>query len=498
MRKLLLLGTASFAMIIGSAAIQSPTADAQSFLRGNDSQALTVDSRGVLTMAPLLERVTPAVVSIETAVKITNRSRGRSSSQMDMLERFFGELPEGMRPDNDRSRDSDDSDNDEDLGTRRNSIGSGVIVDARDGYIVTNHHVIKDADEIFVVLQDRRELEAELVGSDSQTDIAVLKVKASGLKAIPFADSESVKVGDYTVAIGNPFGLGHTVTQGIVSAKGREFGRRSADQYQDFIQTDASINPGNSGGALINSKGELIGINTAIVSRSGGNNGIGFAVPARMAKSVMGQLIENGEVRRGRIGVLIQNITPDLREALDLSTSDGALVSNVVDDSPADKAGLEDGDIIIEFNDERIIDSSDIRNAVSYVEPGQRASITYLRDGKRRTTRIDVEAVKEDRDILTADAADDIPAMESFSGATLTDIPDSVKTRGGDAGVYVSSVTRGSKAARAGLARGDIIREVDRETIVDLSDFEDAISGKNGAIALTVERNGQTTFMAVR
>ncbi|WP_371396893.1 Do family serine endopeptidase [Fretibacter rubidus] len=496
MRKLLLLGTASVAMIIGTATINSPSADAQSFLRGGDSQALTVDSRGVLTMAPLLERVTPAVVSIETAVKITNRSRRGSSAQMDMLERFFGELPEGMRPDS--GSDSDDE-SDEDLGTRRNSIGSGVIVDAGDGYIVTNHHVIKDADEIFVVLQDRRELEAELVGSDSQTDIAVLKVKASGLKAIPFADSESVKVGDYTVAIGNPFGLGHTVTQGIVSAKGREFGRRSADQYQDFIQTDASINPGNSGGALINSKGELIGINTAIVSRSGGNNGIGFAVPARMAKSVMGQLIENGEVRRGRIGVLIQNITPDLREALDLSTSDGALVSNVVDDSPADKAGLKDGDIIVEFNNERIIDSSDIRNAVSYVEPGERASITYLRDGKRRTTRIDVEMVEEeDRDVLTADAAEDIPAMESFSGATLTDIPESVKTRGGDEGVYVSNVTRGSKAARAGLARGDIIREVDRSSVADLSDFEDAIRDKDGAIALTVERNGQTTFMAVR
>ena len=494
MRKILFLGTAASALILGSASFSVP-ADAQSFLRGNDSQALTVDSRGVLTMAPLLERVTPAVVSIETAKKITTRrsnSRSNGRSQREMLERFFGELPEGMIPE---SGDEDGVDN-EDQGTQRSSIGSGVIVDAGNGYIITNHHVIKGADEIYVVLEDRRELEAELVGSDSKTDIAVLKVKSSGLKAIPFADSEAVKVGDYTVAIGNPFGLGHTVTQGIVSAKGREF--RRSGQYEDFIQTDASINPGNSGGALINSKGELIGINTAIVSRSGGNNGIGFAVPARMAEAVMEQLIENGEVRRGRIGVLIQDITPDLREALDLSTSDGALVSNVLEDSPAEKAGLEDGDIIIEFNNEPIIDASDIRNAVGYVQPGQRANITYLRGGKRRTTRIDVEAVKEERETLTADAADEIPAMESFSGATLTDIPESVKTRGGDDGVYVSAVRRGSKAARAGLQRGDIIREVDRDDVADLAEFEEAISDKSGAIALTVERAGQTTFLAVR
>ena len=203
-------------------------------------------------------------------------------------------------------------------------------------------------------------------------------------------------------------------------------------------------------------------------------------------------------MRRGRIGVLIQHITPDLREALDLSTSDGALVSNVVDESPADRAGLEDGDIIIEFNNEPIIDASDIRNAVGYVQPGQRANITYLRGGKRRTTRIDVEAVKEERETLTADAADEIPAMESFSGATLTDIPDSVNPRGGDDGVYVSAVRRGSKAARAGLQRGDIIREVDRQDVADLADFEDTISDKSGAIALTVERAGQTTFLAVR
>ena len=356
--------------------------------------------------------------------------------------------------------------------------------------------MVDDAGEIYVKLEDRRELEAELVGSDPKTDIAVLKVKASGLTDVPFASSRDVKVGDYTIAIGNPFGLGHTVTQGIVSAKGREF--RGGSNYEDFVQTDASINPGNSGGALVNSKGELIGINSAIMSRSGGNNGIGFAVPARMAKSVMEQLIENGEVRRGRIGVAIQDITPDLRDAMKLSTSSGALVSSVTDDSPAEKAGLAEGDIIVGFNGDDILDASDIRNAVGYVQPGESADITYLREGRRRTSKIDVEAFKESRESLSVEASDEIPAMESFSGATLTEIPEDVKPRGGKDGIYVASVERGSKAYRAGLRKGDIIREVNRDKVASIGDFEDALEGKDGPMALTVEKDGNTTFLAVR
>jgi len=286
------------------------------------------------------------------------------------------------------------------------------------------------------------------------------------------------------------------VTQGIVSAKGREF--RRGGNYEDFIQTDASINPGNSGGALINSKGELIGINTAIVSRSGGNNGIGFAVPARMAKSVMGQLVDGGEVKRGRIGVTIQDITPDLKEALNLTTDSGALVNAVLDDSPADKAGIKKGDIIVEFNKEPILDGSDIRNAVGYVKPGESAKISYIRDGRRRSSSIKVEAFTEERESLSEEAVDEIPEMESFSGATLTDIPDDLELRGGEDGVYVKSIDRGSKAARAGLRKGDIIREVNRQKVSNLSGFEDAIKGQKSPMALTVERDGQTTFMAVR
>ena len=491
MKKILVSSAASLGLLAAGFSLSTPAISQSSFSprASAESQALTVDSRGVLTMAPLLERVTPAVVSIETSgkkketVSSNKGSRGNGeTSPEELLERFFGPgMRGGQTPQSRRSR---------------ASIGSGVIVDARNGYIITNHHVVDDAGEIYVKLEDRRELEAELVGSDPKTDIAILKVSASGLTDVPFANSRDVKVGDYTIAIGNPFGLGHTVTQGIVSAKGREF--RGGSNYEDFVQTDASINPGNSGGALVNSKGELIGINSAIMSRSGGNNGIGFAVPARMAKSVMEQLIENGEVRRGRIGVAIQDITPDLRDAMKLSTNSGALVSSVSEDSPADKAGLAEGDIIVGFNGDDILDASDIRNAVGYVQPGERADITYLRDGRRRTSKIDVEAFKETRESLSADASDEIPAMESFSGATLTEIPDDVKPRGGKDGIYVSSVERGSKAYRAGLRKGDIIREVNRDKVASIGDFEDALEGKDGPMALTVEKDGNTTFLAVR
>ena len=498
MKKFLIVSAATTSLMIASFAL-APAAHSRAPFGNTESQALTVDSRGVLTMAPLLERVSPAVVSIETSSKprtLSGDKLGNSPTEKeelspeDMLERFFGGQGRGQSRNRQRSPRGN--------GRPRSggSLGSGVIVDARAGYIITNHHVVDGAGTIYVKLEDRRELEAELVGSDPKTDIAVLKVKASGLVDIPFAESRDVKVGDYTIAIGNPFGLGHTVTQGIVSAKGREF--RGGSNYEDFIQTDASINPGNSGGALVNSKGELIGINSAIMSRSGGNNGIGFAVPARMAKAVMNQIIDNGEVRRGRIGVSIQDITPDLRDAMRLSTSTGALVSSVSEDSPASKAGLEEGDIIVGFNGDDIMDASDIRNAVGYVQPGEGADITYLRDGRRRTTKIEVEAFKETRASLSIDEADDIPAMESFSGATLSEIPKSVNPRGGRDGIYVAAVERGSKAYRAGLRKGDIIRQVDREDISDLGDFEDALENKDGPMALTVEKNGNTTFLAVR
>lgn len=474
MRKLLLAGTAGLTLVLAPAALSQ-----SSFFKPQPSEtaAMTVDSRGVLTMAPLLERVSPAVVSIRTEGK-EREETGEKDEAQEMFERFFG-----RRFSEPQQR-------------RGGSVGSGVIVDAGEGYILTNHHVVDSAGEIFVTLTDRRELSAELIGGDEKTDIAVLKVDARNLRDVKFARNDSTKVGDYVVAIGNPFGLGHTVTSGIVSALGRQIS--GGDNYQDFIQTDASINPGNSGGALVNSKGELIGINSAIISRSGGNNGIGFAVPTKMARSVMNQLVAYGEVKRGRIGVSIRSITPDFKEAYGLTTLDGAFVNDVTEDSPAQKAGLKSEDIIIEFNGEMIRDASDIRNAVGMVEPGKRTDIAYLRDGKRRTTKILVEAFEEERDVLDEDVADDIPAMESFSGAKITNIPEDMELRGGSEGALVATVRRGSKAARAGLVKGDIIRRVGRTPVSDLGDFEEAISKKDGPIALTVERDGTNLFLAVR
>ena len=469
MRKLL-LASAMGAAILTLAPINLMSVSTEASAQ---NQALMMDQeRGVMTMAPLLDRVTPAVVSIQTQ----GAARQQDTEMDEFFERFFGQRAPESRP--------------------RGSIGSGVIVDAANGYILTNNHVVDDAEEIIVTLKDKREIVAELIGGDAQTDIAVLRIDADRLREIDFAPEDSTRVGDFVIAIGNAFGLEHTVTSGIVSATGRFVA--GGDRLQDMIQTDASINPGNSGGALINSKGELIGINTMIISRSGGNNGIGFAVPVKMAKNVMDQIIEFGEVKRGRIGVTIRDIDPALQEAMGLSTLNGALVNDVTQDSPADKAGLKPGDVIIGFNGDDIMNTNDIRNAVGLVQPGTRTDLTYLRDGSRRTTRITVEAFESDTDKTASIDAPSDKTVESFSGARLTEIPKDVELRDGGAGVYVASVTPGSKAQRGGLRRGDIIREIAGTKVANLGDFEKAIEGKSGPFALAVERNGTNIYIAVR
>ena len=442
----------------------------------NSSSAMSLDSeRGVLSMAPLLDRITPAVVSIN--VRSTAKAPKLSNRNEELLERFFG----GRMPNEPREK---------------RGLGSGVIVNAADGLIITNAHVIEDADEIIVTLKDKRQLEAEIVGTDKKTDIALIKVSAKKLAELQIAKASEVRVGDYVIAVGNPFGLSHSVTSGIVSALGRDNG--SGDGYQDFIQTDASINPGNSGGALVNSKGELIGINSAIISRSGGNQGIGFAVPTNIVQAVMRQLISYGEVRRGRIGVLIGDITPTLKEALDLTTLDGALVSQVVEDSPAEKAGLKRDDVIISFNGGAIKDASDIRNAVGLVEPGERYTITYLREGRKIKRRIEVEAVDENDEQSDSLAMNNGPEKKTFSGATLTNIPVDLNLRGGSKGVYVSAVEIGSKAQRAGLVKGDIIRSINRRDVQNLESFNKLTKGEDGPFALSVERNGNTFYVAIK
>ncbi|MCS6948224.1 MAG: Do family serine endopeptidase, partial [Steroidobacteraceae bacterium] len=323
-----------------------------------------VDGSALPSLAPMVKRVAPAVVSI--GVKGVVRGQGQNNPLFDdpFFRRFFD--PEGRMQ---REREFE-------------SAGSGVIVDARQGHIVTNAHVIENAREITVVLQDGRELRATVVGTDTRTDLAVLKVAAEGLSQIALGDSSRLEVGDFVVAIGNPFGLQHTVTSGIVSALGRTGVSPAQDNYEDFIQTDASINPGNSGGALVNLRGELVGINSAILSRSGGNIGIGFAIPSNMARSVVEQIVKFGSVRRGVLGVSTAAVTPDIAQALGLATASGALVSQVIAGSAADKAGIKVGDVITQLNGRPIKSHVELRNAIGLLRVGDRVDLELLRDGK--------------------------------------------------------------------------------------------------------------------
>jgi Do/DeqQ family serine protease len=458
------------------------------------TQGLSIDPvRGVMTIAPILEKATPAVVNIAVSSKVKRQDNPFAGD--DFFERFFGDR--GVTP---NRRQNDNNAEDDDNTRIQRSAGSGVIIDAVKGYVLTNHHVVDGADKITVTLTDRRTAIAEVIGSDAGTDLALLKIDLGNLTQLNLVNSDGVKVGDYVIAIGNAFGIGQSVTSGIVSALGRS--TFSGDKYQNYIQTDAAINQGNSGGALINSKGELIGINSAILSRSGGSNGIGFAVPSNMITGIMDQLIAYGEVRRGRIGVTIQNITPDLMEAMNLQSPDGALVSSVAEDSPAERAGLKSGDVIVGFNGSDILDSDDIRNAVGFVERGHRANITYLRDGKKRSTKILVEKAPDDasgpsNDNNVEDSATP-SSFDAFDGASFSNIPEELDAKGGTDGVIITSIKRGSDAWDAGLRKDDIIRAVNTKDIKNLEGFKKALATKKGAVALTVQRGRNTVFVAVK
>ena len=315
------------------------------------------------SLAPMIRKVSPAVVNVATRGTVRDSGPQNPLLQDPFFRRFF-DLPRGTAPREHPFR----------------SAGSGVIFDARQGYIVTNAHVIENANEITVTLQDGRDLKAEVVGSDHPSDVAVLRVSAEGLAQMPLGDSSRLEVGDFVVAIGNPFGLQHTVTSGIVSGLSRT--GINPDGYEDFIQTDASINPGNSGGALVNLRGQLIGINTEIISSNGGNVGIGFAIPVNMARSVMEQLVRYGAVKRGQLGVSMYTVTPDIAHSLGLASAVGALVSQVVENSPADKAGLRVGDVITAVNGQPVKSNSELRNAIGLLRVGDRLDIGLVRDGK--------------------------------------------------------------------------------------------------------------------
>jgi Do/DeqQ family serine protease len=369
------------------------------------------------------------------------------------------------------------------------SAGSGVIVDAENGYILTNHHVVDGAEKIEVYLFNEDSLEAEVVGSDAATDIAVLKVEPENLVEIPIGDSSAVEVGDFVIAIGNPFGLGNTVTSGIISAVGRTgispvtLGR--ADAIEDFIQTDASINPGNSGGALVNMKGELVGINSAIISRTGGNIGIGFAVPSEIARSIMGQILDFGEVRRGLLGVTIQTIDSESAKALGAEVDRGALVTDVQPGSAAEEAGLHVDDIIVRVDDRRIDDNRALLNAIGLKGSGDTVRIELLRNGGRKT----VTATLGER-TLTQSTGEEIHM--GLSGAQFA-----AETTASSSGIEVTNVVPGSPAAQRGLRAGDVVIAVNRIRVRNLEELRE-IAGRNEILFLLVRRGDRQLMLQIR
>ena len=357
------------------------------------------------------------------------------------------------------------------------SQGSGFVFSSKDGllsdrtYILTNYHVVEGAEKINVKFQDGREFEAEIKGADPKSDVAVIKIKAGGLPALKWGDSSSLEVGEWALAIGNPFGLSHTLTVGVVSAKGRT--SLGISDYEDFIQTDAAINPGNSGGPLVNLDGEVIGVNTAIVSRSGGYMGAGFAIPSNLARSIAQQLIDNGEVVRGYLGVVIQQLTRDLAESFDIKETQGILVAQVSEDTPADKAGLEAGDVIVSYQGRPVTDIGDFRNRVALTPPGSRESLIIIRGGDRKEIKVTIGKLGEDSPL--AQAAEQSAEELGMSVQTLTpELARQFNAKPG-LGVVVTQVTPGSIAAMAGIKTGDVVLEVDRKPVDSAAAFNRAV-----------------------
>jgi serine protease Do/serine protease DegQ len=418
----------------------------------------------------MIEAVSPAVVNISVSGSVAVNS---PLAQDEFFRRFFQIPPDGRQP--------------------VQSAGSGVIVDAGAGYILTNHHVVENADRISVTLLDNRTMDAEVVGSDQQSDLAVLKVGARNLEEMPLGNSDGLRVGDYVVAIGNPFGFAHTVTSGIVSGLGRSGINGAPDAYEDFIQTDASINPGNSGGALVNLRGELVGINSVIVSRGGGNIGIGFAIPVNMARSIMEQLVEFGQVSRGLLGVSINNLTPETAALYGLETTSGALVNAVTPESAAERAGIEINDIIVSVNEQRVRDPGSLRNAIGLLRPGTQVRVGLIRDGRERT----ITAVLGEAPV-SARAAAAVPVEPAeeldpvFAGAELVD-----NSGSGGAGVLVARVESGSAAWERGLRAGDVITHVNRVRVRNLAEATELIDNAR-SILLEVQRGNRKQLLLMR
>jgi serine protease Do len=393
----------------------------------------------------------------------------------DFFRHFFGQIPEQEM--------------------KQRSLGSGVVVSG-DGFILTNNHVVADAEEILVTLSDKKKYEAQIIGRDPKTDLALIKIDTERtIPAAKLGDSDKLMVGDWVVAIGNPFGLGSTVTAGIVSAKGRVIG---AGPYDNFIQTDASINPGNSGGPLFNLDGEVIGVNTAIVSQSGGNVGIGFAIPINMAKTVMPQLKERGKVVRGWLGVTIQVVTQEIKEKFGLKTQEGALIGEVTKGSPADKGGLKRGDVIINFDGRRVKTMNVLPTMVAETPVGKKVEVAIIRDGKEQRITVKIGELEEDTEVAAI-----TPKVEESFGLSVQEltpeIAESLSLKG-EKGVIISGVKRGSPASEAGLQRGDLIQEIEHEPVKNLRDYKRIMneSSSKKQILIVVKHGGHSRYVVLK
>ncbi len=426
-----------------------------------------IDGQPLPTLAPMLARATPAVVNI--AVVARAPMDANPLLRDPFFRRFFGV------PDQPQQGEL--------------SAGSGVIVDAARGLVITNHHVVKDAQEIVVGTKDRRVFKAQLVGSDPGTDIALLRIPPEGLKAIPFADSDRVNVGDFVVAIGNPFGIGQTVTSGIVSAIGRA--GLSLDGYEEFIQTDASINPGNSGGALVNLRGELVGINSAIIGPSGGNVGIGFAVPVNMARAVMDQILRFGEVRRGRLGVTTQDVTPAVAKQLGLTVSEGAVVQKVEPGSTAEQAGLRPRDVVTATNGRPVRSSGELRNRIGLTPVGEEVDMTVLRDGRQVRIRARIGEPFQ----VTALAGEAVPQL---TGARVADLAPGMPLYGQVEAIVVASVEPSSTAFGNGLRAGDLIYGVNRVRVRNVKQFFEALRAAEQPLRISLLRGDNRITLVIR
>lgn len=427
-----------------------------------------VDSQGVRlpSLAPMLKKTTAAVVNIATSGTVPIQQNPMFN---DPFFRHFFEQPSQPRH------------------RKTQSLGSGVIVNAKMGYIITNNHVIDKADVIKVTLSNGETYQAKLIGTDPDSDVAVIQIKAKNLTAIPLANSEQLQVGDFAIAIGNPFGLGQTVTSGIISAMERS--GLGIEGYENFIQTDASINPGNSGGALVNLRGELIGINTAIYSKSGGSQGIGFAIPVNMADDIMQQLIKHGEVKRGRLGAQAQDLTPQLAKAFNIPFRRGAVVAHVEKDSAADRAGLKPGDIVTEINGKAVRNADMLRNNMGLLRIGQSVHMTILREGKTRTLTATVAENDKQKENIKGEKL-----HAHLKGTELQNIQPSSKLYGRIEGVIISSVETGSPAARTGLRRGDIITSANRKSIKNIDGLQTAIAS-NKSLLINIRRGNGSLFL---